>query len=333
MESGQEVIGRTPQLSIRTLHKLSPFAELARDVSTGLTQTPKQLPPKYFYDEQGSDLFDRICNTPEYYPTRTESALLATHARDVIHRTRPDVIVELGSGASRKTTHLLDACEDLDCLAKYQPVDICREIVESSGERLLAHYHWLEIEAVVTDYNRGLHHFADAEEHRLFVFLGGTLGNFTESEALEFLIGLRQVFHDNDRLLLGVDRVKHADVLNDAYNDANGLTAAFNQNVLTVINRELEGDFDLSRFEHHAWFNEDHSRIEMHLRSTVDQDVTIGDLGMMVSFRAGETILTEISRKFTPEGLEGLLHQAGFSLEAHYEPDNGFFSLVLARPA
>jgi len=333
MEHGQALDATHPRVMLHRMDAESPFFNLAEDVRQGLSGRPKRLAPKYFYDKEGSELFERICSTREYYPTRVENGLLARHAVDIIDRTRPDMIVELGSGSSRKTTHLLSACHGLGCYAKYQPVDICAEMLREAGHRLSAHYSWLEIEGVVGDYCLNMRALPQNNGSRLFVFLGGTLGNFDEQEALSFLCQLNGVMEDCDHFLFGVDRVKDAGVLNAAYNDAQGYTAAFNRNILNVINRELSGEFDLQYFEHCAWFNEDHSRIEMHLRSTRDQVVPIRQLGMDIDFLEDETILTEISRKFTPDSFTALLHSAGFAVEDHYQPDDGYFSLILAKPA
>lgn len=320
------------RIQIRTVDSRPAYADLAHDVRAGLSGGSKQLPAKYFYDAHGSMLFDQICNTREYYPTRTENALLARYASDIIQRSHPELIVELGSGSSRKTIHLLDACSQLAVCPTYQPVDICREMLLNAGTRLLQNYDWLEIEGVVGDYCESLSEMPTEAASRLFVFLGGTLGNFDEQASNSFLRALYSEMGQSDWLLMGVDRIKAPDVLNAAYNDAEGYTAAFNRNVLSVINRELGGQFDLHSFEHHAWFNEACSRIEMHLRSTVAQKVRINDLDLEIEFQEDETILTEISRKFTFDELSLLLRKNGFELVHHYEPDNGYFSLVLARP-
>jgi len=322
------------RISIRELESARPDSgdDMARDVRAGLLHRPKSLPPKYFYDERGSTLFDRICETPEYYPTRTEDALLKTHAHRIIETVRPDAIVELGSGASRKTTRLFDACDEQACYSLYHPVDVCREMLAEAGQRLLREHDWLEIEAWVGDYCAGLSGLPTDYGSRLFLFLGGTIGNFSDDEALEFLRGVRSQMDAGDWLLLGADRVKDSTVLNAAYNDAAGYTAAFNRNVLRVINRELDADFDPADFRHHAFFNESRSRIEMHLAARHSHSVEIQRLGLQVPFARDETILTEISRKYTPDELETLLLGAGLVTEAHFAPDNGYYSLVLVRP-
>jgi L-histidine N-alpha-methyltransferase len=201
-----------------------------------------------------------------------------------------------------------------------------------AGGRLCSRYPWLEVEAVVLDYTSDLHHLEDDATHQLFVFLGGTLGNFTDAEARTFLSDMRMIMQKGDRLLVGVDRAKDIDVLNAAYNDTEGITAEFNRNVLRVLNRELDADFNLDQFEHQAWFNSDESRIEMHLRSASAQQVKVGHLDCEFGFEQDETILTEISRKFTPASFQELLSVADFAVESHFEPDNGYFSLFLLRP-
>lgn len=307
--------------------------DLRTDVRQGLTRRPKQLPSKYFYDERGSRLFDQICRTPEYYPTRIEDALLARAASDIVRRCRPAAIVELGSGTAHKTRHLFDACARLGCHCSYTPVDVCAEVLLESGRALIGRYSWLSVEAWCGDYAGALAALPPAPGPRLFVFLGGTIGNYDEEEALAFLRGVRTAMGPADTLLLGADRVKDPAVLHAAYNDAQGLTAAFNLNMLAVINRELRARFDLRLFSHCAGYDESRSRIEMHLQARCDQVVPIDALGMAVQFEAGESVRTEISRKFTPDTLATLLSDAGFHCAAHYEPDNRYFSLMLATPA
>ncbi len=320
------------RITVRALNNNGPLSGIAEDVRAGFSAYPKFLPPKYFYDERGSWLFDQICRTREYYPTQTEDALLAGSAHAVIKDMRPQSILELGSGSSRKTVHLLEACEVLECYARYLPFDVCAEMLAHAGERLLREYRWLTVEAIVGDYCRDLGQIPNGDGARLFVFLGGTIGNFHEDEAVNFLRNTRSVMAPGDRLLLGADRIKDVQVLHDAYNDALGLTADFNLNVLNVVNRELAGEFDVGKFDHRAWFNESQARIEMHLRSRVAQKVRIRDLHMEVAFAEGESILTEVSRKFTPATLDTMLSRSGFVAEQHFAPENGYFSLVLARP-
>jgi L-histidine N-alpha-methyltransferase len=326
-------INASDRLSVRSLGDRGASSSFADDVRSGLGERPRSLPPKYFYDERGSWLFEKICGTPEYYPTRVEDGLLARHSGEIIDLVGPSAIVELGSGSSRKTAHLIGACEQAACHAVYQPVDVCREMLEEAGRRLCTDHDWLRVDAVVGDYCSGLDGLGEQQGQRLFMFLGGTIGNFDEVEAAGFLRDLRRIMGTHDRLLMGADRVKDTAVLNAAYNDAQGYTAAFNRNVLEVINRELDADFACESFHHQAWFNERKSRIEMHLQSISSQQVRIADLDMVAEFEPGETILTEISRKFTRNSLVDLLGAAGLEVERHYTPADDYYSLVLARPA
>ncbi len=320
------------RLTIRNLETTRDVPDLAADVRGGLSSTRKRLPPKYFYDKRGSWLFEQICETPEYYPTRLEDSLLARYASQIIDLVRPETILEFGSGSSRKTVHLLEACDALGCYCRYQPLDVCGEMLLDAGQRLVNRHDWLTIDAMVGDYCSGLKSVPTSNGPRLFLFLGGTLGNFNECEAEQFLRDLRAVMRNQDWFFLGADRVKDIKVLNAAYNDAQGYTAAFNLNVLEVINRELGAEFDLGAFIHLAEFNNAESCIEMHLQSKKRQSVYIRDLDMVVTFDDKETILTEISRKFTRRSLTLLLQVSGFSIERHYAPDNDYYSLLLARP-
>lgn len=309
------------------------ISSLEEDVREGLLSHPRSLPPKYFYDDHGSQLFDRICDTPEYYVTRTEDSLLDAHARTIMRLARPRHIIELGSGASRKTRHLFDACEALGEACCYWPFDVCEGIMRESAERLTEAYPWLEVRALVGDYLAGLDHLPDPDGRRLFVFLGGTIGNFEAEKARAFLAELRHRMRPGDTLLLGADRVKDAQVLNQAYNDAQGVTAAFNLNVLSVLNRELGGDFELGRFRHHARYDTGAQQIEMYLVAEEDHSVQLRDLDATLDIKKDERILTEISRKFTPLDLNALLDRVELKPKAHFEPENGYFSLVLAEPA
>ena len=317
-------------LSIRPTRAVSSLGE---DVVEGLLQAPRSLPPKYFYDEHGSHLFDRICDVPEYYPTRTEAALLRDSAAGIIAAARPARIVELGSGTSRKTRHLLDACVTHDRQPDYAPFDVCDEVLVASGTALRAEYPWLDVVPLVGDYTAGLGNVPRTTAPHLVVFLGGTIGNFTPAAASDFLHELRAFMAPGDHLLIGADRVKEPDVLHAAYNDDAGVTAAFNRNVLRVLNRELGAEFDLDAFEHYAHFNPRASQIEMHLIAMRDQRVRVRELERTIDFREGDTILTEISRKFTRAQLEEMLRAAGFAVVEHYEAPAPKFSLVLARPA
>ncbi|MCB1747292.1 MAG: L-histidine N(alpha)-methyltransferase [Gammaproteobacteria bacterium] len=323
----------TPRIACAAMRPTRPVSSLSEDVARGLFSAPRSLPPKYFYDERGSLLFDRICDVPEYYPTRTESALLEEIAGEVIGHSQPARIVELGSGTSRKTRHLLDACDRMGCHPLYAPVDVCDEILVTSGEALSVDYQWLDVRPLVGDYTAGLGNLPRREGRNLVVFLGGTIGNFAPGDARDFLREVRTTMSAGDSLLIGADRVKEPDVLHAAYNDDAGLTAEFNLNVLRVLNRELGADFDLGGFEHYAHFNPLESRIEMHLIAMRNQVVRLDGFDGALEFHEGDNILTEISCKFTRAALEELLVETGFEVDRHYESAGLKFSLVLARPA
>lgn len=332
MKTSPRIGTQEPRIACETVARTREVPSLIDDVELGLLTAPRVLPPKYFYDEYGSKLFDKICETVEYYVTRTEDALLKECAEAIIDQASPDDILELGSGTSRKTRRLLDACESLGFCPTYSPYDISQETLHETAQGLIEEYDWLEINILIGDYEGGLAHLPKSDGRRLFCFLGSTIGNFEHDKAVAFLKDIRGRMNRNDLLLLGADRVKDGDVLHAAYNDSEGLTAAFNLNLLKVLNEEVEADFDLGRFEHRAIFNRDKSRIEMHLISRSDQTVRIGALDASIQVGSGETILTEISRKFTDESLGAMLNAAGFSTSAHFTPANNYFSLVLARP-
>ncbi len=309
------------------------IASLADDVREGLYTPPRNLPPKYFYDETGSRLFDQICNEPEYYLTRTEEALIKAHAPEIIARVRPDRIMELGSGTARKTKLLLDACKQLSCFPSYAPFDVCPEVLLQAGRGLGRRYPWLEINALVGDYRAGLTNVPKTDGVDLVVFFGSTIGNFTHTDALAFLRDLRAGMAETDWFLLGGDRIKAPDVLHAAYNDKQGTTARFNLNVLNVLNKELHGSFDTACFRHYACYNPTEDQVEMYLVAMRDHEVELGGLDSTLAFAEGDAINTEISRKFTRRGLEKLLQAAGFAVEQHHEAERGYFSLVLARPS
>jgi L-histidine Nalpha-methyltransferase len=305
---------------------------LSEDVALGLFAEQRTLPPKYFYDQRGSALFDQICDLPEYYPTRTEGALLKRVATRIIEYARPQCIVELGSGTSRKTRHLLDACAEQQCYPEYAPFDVCDEILRTTGEALCEEYDWLAVHPMVGDYTAGLGNLPRRAQRNLMVFLGGTIGNFTLEQSQEFLREVRATMQSGDSLLLGADRIKAPEILHAAYNDDAGYTAAFNLNLLCVLNRELGADFDLDGFAHYAHYNPLASQIEMHLISVRDQRVRFAELDQSIDFNEGDHILTEISRKFTRPDIERNLAEAGFTVAEHYESSTHKFSLVLANP-
>jgi L-histidine N-alpha-methyltransferase len=306
-------------------------AAMERDVRLGLASVPKQLPPVYFYDDRGSRLFDEITRLPEYYPTRAERSILDAHAKDIALRSDADTLVELGAGTCDKSQVLLDAMQATGRLERFVPLDVSDTTLWEAATALAQQYPGLAVRAVVADF----HHHLDrlpTGGRRLFAFLGGTIGNLDPAQRRVFLTGLAGVMTDADVLLLGTDLVKDRTRLVQAYDDAAGVTAEFNRNVLHVLNRELGADFDPGRFVHVARWNDQDQRIEMWLRSVEDQRVRVADLDLDVHFGAGEEMLTEISTKFSPEALVAELGGCGFAVEATWASDGNEFLLTLARP-
>jgi L-histidine N-alpha-methyltransferase len=307
--------------------------QLEDDVRRGLTARPKYLPPKYFYDRAGSLLFERITELPEYYPTRTESALLAEIVPGLFGKFLPDEIVEIGAGSSEKTRRILGAVSAGGRPVRYLPLDVDRQTLQSSAARLIRDFPGVSVHAMVADFERDLPHVPPASGRRLALFLGSTIGNLDEPARQALLAGLRGLLPDpGDRLLLGVDLVKDVKILQAAYDDAAGVTRDFNRNILHVVNRGVDGDFRPEAFRHRAFYNEAASRIEMHLVADSAQEVKLGRLGLTIRFRPGEGVWTESSYKFTRHGVEAMLGEAGLRLrEWHVDPAN-YFALVLAAP-
>lgn len=304
--------------------------QLARDVRAGLTATPKTLPPKYFYDGVGSKLFEDITRLPEYYQTRTETAILERVATPIVAELQPTALVELGSGASRKTRALLEAMRAAGTGDTYVAFDVSEDAVTDAAEALTATYPWLAVIGIVGDFDHHLDAIPDAGR-RLFAFLGSTIGNLDQDGQVAFLSDVAATLDDDEALLCGFDLVKDPAVLQRAYDDAQGVTAAFNRNVLAVINQELDGDFDLDAFTHVARWNAGEQRIEMWLRAERDMVVCIDDLDLQVAFAAGEEMHTEISCKFTRETVERRLASAGLAL-ARWETDpRDWFAVAVAR--
>jgi len=318
------------RFAIDALRSESAYATLADDIRAGMASTPKSIPCKYLYDDRGSKLFDAICDLPEYYPTRTEQGLLEDVADEIVERTQPADIIELGSGTSRKTRMLLNAVQRAGLSARYIPLDVNEWMLRRTAMTLVREYPKLRVHAIVGDYSRGLDRLP-VGTGRLVLFLGSTLGNLTPQATAAFLADVRAHVDAGDHFLLGVDLVKPIDVLEAAYNDSAGVTAQFSCNILQVVNRELEATFDLQRFKHIAYFNPQESQIEIFLEAQKAHAVSIAKLGMTVPFAAGERVHTEISRKFTREGVDRDLIAAGFALERWYTPANGYFGLALAR--
>jgi dimethylhistidine N-methyltransferase len=305
---------------------------LADDVRVGLSMDLKQLPPKYFYDERGSELFDRITTLPEYYPTRCEREILNRHAPEIVRDSRAAEVVELGSGSASKTRALLYAMAGEGTLRRYVPLDVSQATVESCAAELTELYPGLEVHGVVGDFDRDLER-VPAGRRRLFAFLGGTIGNLFPDERAAFLARLRELMLPDDRLLIGTDLVKDRSVLEAAYNDSRGVTAEFNRNVLRVVNDGLGANFAPEAFEHVAFFDEANSWIEMRLRANGAQSVRIEGADLELTFEDGEEIRTEISAKFTRDAVQSELAPAGLELDDFFTDEGGLFGLAVARHA
>ena len=309
-----------------------PVSDLARDVRAGLSAPFKQLPPKYFYDELGSELFERIMELPEYYPTRTERSILDREAAAIVAAADPQCLIELGSGSAAKTRCLLEAMRSAGSLHTYVPVDISEEITRRTAAELIAEFPGLRVHGVICDFEHDLERLPGWGQRRMFAFLGGTIGNFPPPERITFLARIASLLGPADSLLLGTDLVKDRARLEAAYDDSAGVTARFNKNVLTVLNRELGADFDLADFDHRAFYDAEREWIDIRLRSRVRQTVRIPALDMEVGFEAGEEMRTEISCKFTRGSLERSYADAGLHLERLWTDPEQLFALSLARP-
>jgi L-histidine Nalpha-methyltransferase len=310
---------------------------LGDDVLDGLTKPFKELPPKHFYDARGGELFDRITELPEYYPTRAERAILARRGAAAIASLGAGELVELGSGTATKTRLLLRALHDAGTLRRFVPLDVTEGLVRSTAEELVDELPGLRVHGIVGDFERHLGHVPSRlAGPRVVAFLGGTIGNFTPGSRRRFLRRIARLLRpgSSDRLLLGTDLVKDVAMLEAAYNDAQGVTAEFNRNVLHVINRELDADFDVEDFEHVAFYDREREWIEMRLRAQRRMDVRIAALDLDVAFTAREEMRTEISTKFTPERLRGDLAAAGLRPVEVMTDRDGLFALSLSeRPA
>ncbi|MDT3400069.1 L-histidine N(alpha)-methyltransferase [Streptomyces sp. B1866] len=317
----------SPFTLTRTLPADATAAALRADVAEGLTATPKRLPPKWFYDARGSELFERITELPEYYPTRAEREILADRAAEIAAATGARTLVELGSGSSEKTRHLLRALTGLRC---YLPVDVSESALAQAGEALLADHPDLSVRALVADFQAGFALPGDVPGPRLLAFLGGTVGNLLPAERAAFFATASGLLAPGDALLLGTDLVKDEATLVAAYDDAQGVTAEFNKNVLHVINRELGGDLDPAAFDHVALWDADHEWIEMRLRARTDLTAKITALDLVVPFAAGEEMRTEISAKFRKERVQSELAAAGLHTRGWWTDRAGRFALSLS---
>jgi len=303
---------------------------LRADVAAGLGQRPFELPPKWFYDDLGSKLFDAITDLPEYYPTRREREILVGAAGEIAELSRAGTLVELGSGTSAKTRILLDALGAGERLRWFVPLDVSEGVLREAGDALLGAYPGLQVHAVVADFERHLAKLPSPGGRRLVAFLGGTIGNLDPEGRAELLNDLADGLDPGDMLLLGTDLVKDPGRLVAAYDDATGVTAAFNRNVLNVVNRHLGADFAVDRWAHEARWNAQSRWIEMHLRSVGDQRVRVDALNLEVDVNDGETVRTEISAKFLRPGVEAELADSGFTLQRWWTDREGDFALSLS---
>ena len=308
------------------------MSTIEEDVQRGLTADPKDIPPKWFYDDRGSELFDEITRVEEYYPTRRERAILEARAPEIALRTGADTLVELGSGTSEKTRVLLDGMRTSGTLRRFVPFDVSKRTLHDAAASIEREYAGIDVQPVVGDFTLDLDQIPNGGR-RLVVFLGGTIGNLLPDARTAFLRDVAAMLEPGDHFLLGTDLVKDVSRLEAAYDDARGITAEFNKNVLHVMNRELDADFDLDAFEHVAIFDTEHEWIEMRLRSKRAQTVRVGALELDVPFAAGEEMRTEVSAKFTRPRVERELRAAGLELVEWWTDEAGDFALSLARLA
>ena len=308
------------------------LAGMAEVVREGLSCPFKELPPKYFYDDVGSELFERITEQPEYYPTRCERQILDDRAAEIVAAARPRTLIELGSGAASKSRVLLDAMRDAGTLERFVPVDISEAITRRVAAELVDEYRGLAVEGIVCDYETHLERMP-RPEGALIAFLGGTIGNFRPGPRRSFLARIATLMYPGDRFLLGTDLVKDAATLEAAYDDSAGVTAAFNKNVLEVLNRELDADFDLDRFEHVAFWDAENEWVDIRLRALSEQFVDLHGLDMRAHFARNEEMRTEISTKFTRERIESSYADAGLELLEWWTDADDLYALSLARRA
>ena len=303
----------------------------AEEIHAGLGNDPKSIASKFFYDQKGSELFEKICALPEYYPTRTEISILENIRDDLSEYLGKDCrLVELGSGTSVKTRLLLDIFNEIDGIIEYFPIDIS-DILAESSERLLAEYAKLHIAGIIDAYEGGLDFLRKIDgKQSLIIFLGSSYGNFHPAEGMELLKAIYSAMKPGDLFLIGLDMIKDKDDLESAYNDSAGITAEFNLNVLSRINNELDADFDLANFEHYATYNQEEQRVEMYVKSLVNQSIQISKSNQIVRLNQGELISTEYSYKFSPEKIYSMLHKIGFGTKHMWKDGKGYFSLTLA---
>lgn len=302
------------------------------DVIQGLTQNPKSLPPKYFYDDRGSQLFEEICQLPEYYPTRTEAWILSQYADEIASITGSCELVELGSGSSTKTRLLLDAYQKKVDSSRYLPIDVSGGILKNSVLQLQQQYPNFSIQGLLGTYEQGLSYLKSTNSpSRMVFFLGSSMGNFTPQECEHFLRRIAQTLNPGDYFLLGIDLQKPQEILEAAYNDSQGVTAAFNLNMLSHLNWRFQGNFDLNLFTHRAIYNQTNSQIEMYLHSHENHFVSLDILNLKVAFQTGESILTEISRKFDVASIQKQLAAQGLETLKIWTDPQQWFGLILCQ--
>lgn len=321
-----DVAGGTPPYTVRRSRQ-----QMVRDVRRGLRSSPKELSPKYFYDERGSELFEEITHLPEYYLTRSERSLLEAMMADIVASLKPCSLVELGAGSATKTRIILDAMRAHGCSQSYVPIDVSRDFLEATALQLKAEYPDMRIVPVVSDITEPFT-LPEIPAPTLVVFLGSTIGNFPREPAISLLSHVARSMSSTDRFLLGADLRKDPDIIHRAYNDSRGVTAAFNLNILERLNRELNANFPLDAFEHRAFYSTEHHRVEMHLVARRPLKVMIPEIGE-IDFGAGESVRTELSYKYDRMAIQSILQQSGLSLEAWMPADDGSFALALARKA
>jgi L-histidine Nalpha-methyltransferase len=323
----------TPEITVDVrLPPGGPLSGMAADVRAGLTKPFKELSPRYFYDQRGSELFERITALPEYYPTRAERAILEHHAPEICEAAGgPATLIELGSGSATKTRVLLDALRAAGCLGAYAPVDISEEITRSTADAIAGEY-GIGVHGLVCDYERDLERIPLGGP-RVIAFLGGTIGNFEPAQRASFLARVANLLGPDDHFLLGTDLIKEPRTIERAYNDSAGVTADFNKNVLAVLNRELGADFDIDAFEHVAFWDTENLWVDIRLRSLARQVIAISTLDMLVAFDRGEEMRTEISTKFARDGLAAIYAEAGLEMAGWWTDPDELFGLSLARAA
>ncbi len=322
----------TDRIQVRNYLDHSFQSEISKDVFNGLSAPRKSIPCKYFYDERGSMLFDKICLLSEYYQTRTEMALLNKFAPCIMNSFKTGNLVELGSGSNKKIQTLLCTLDKATLAdTHYMPVDVSESTLVASAEELIALYRELRVVGIIADFTKQMD-VIPSERSKLIVFLGSTIGNLEEEDSHDFLKNVAQIMKPEDRCLIGIDMVKEKSILEDAYNDRLGITSEFNKNILSVVNRELKADFDLSHFDHLAFFNEEEEQIEMHLQANRNVTANIQELHLQVKLKKGETIFTEISRKFQKERAEQMFSRAGMAVTNWFSDPMEWFSLIELAP-